>query len=576
MKKVFISYSHESDKHKAWVAKLAAKLRQQGIDAMIDRYAIPEEPWPQWMQNQILNSDITLLVCTKEYRLRFEGKSQAKGVTWEGLIANQILYDNRCKNKKFIAVLPSSEDIEFIPIPYKGYPYFVLYEQFKSLLRYLDGKAELDIPELAASPLEDKALQEAPKPPAKIDLGSGDNINYPMYIQANVYSPISGTISEYGVISSKILYEDRHWENITYQNRVLLTHDERISDKQSFLMVVEKQTREPILITSHTELVLKDSLKHGDFVEAHDKIATVYIPISNTYHPPYTVTRGETFAGVFRYSPYLRSSVWRILDGSLKDSQRIIKCRTNEKSGVCALEAQVSGTFHPNKGLDVGHSISIGDNLGQIDSDSGILPVVSTLEGIITTKPQTESTPVFVGKSLLEIRVSPNVADIQVEPVRGKHNGWFNLFAPADGHVSFNALNPGYIFGEQTVIATVYAKNVTLNLSISITEGEIMSLCCNEGDKVSYGDKLLSVRALKVNIISPLIGRFYLAPLPGAKPFVEVGDTIEPGQTVCMIEALKTEHRINNEYKAIVESIEFRDGDKVEWDSVLIRTKLIW
>ena len=64
---------------------------------------------------------------------------------------------------------------------------------------------------------------------------------------------------------------------------------------------------------------------------------------------------------------------------------------------------------------------------------------------------------------------------------------------------------------------------------------------------------------------SPMVGTFYRAPSPGSKPFVEVGDTVKAGQTVCIIEAMKVMNEIKAEVEGEVVSILIENGESVEF-----------
>ncbi|MCX5657648.1 MAG: acetyl-CoA carboxylase biotin carboxyl carrier protein, partial [Candidatus Omnitrophica bacterium] len=66
-------------------------------------------------------------------------------------------------------------------------------------------------------------------------------------------------------------------------------------------------------------------------------------------------------------------------------------------------------------------------------------------------------------------------------------------------------------------------------------------------------------------IKSPMIGTFYRTPHPDSPPFVEVGDIIEPGQVVCIIEAMKLMNEIKSELKGKVVKIMVNNSDPVEF-----------
>jgi acetyl-CoA carboxylase biotin carboxyl carrier protein len=69
---------------------------------------------------------------------------------------------------------------------------------------------------------------------------------------------------------------------------------------------------------------------------------------------------------------------------------------------------------------------------------------------------------------------------------------------------------------------------------------------------------------------SPMVGTFYRAPSPDAKPFVEIGDTVKSGQTVCIIEAMKLMNEIEADRDGIVKAILVENGQPVEYGEPLI------
>ena len=64
---------------------------------------------------------------------------------------------------------------------------------------------------------------------------------------------------------------------------------------------------------------------------------------------------------------------------------------------------------------------------------------------------------------------------------------------------------------------------------------------------------------------SPIVGTFYRAAEPGAKPFVSVGDTVRKGQVLCIIEAMKLMNEIDSEYDGEVTSIYVENGQAVQY-----------
>ena len=76
-----------------------------------------------------------------------------------------------------------------------------------------------------------------------------------------------------------------------------------------------------------------------------------------------------------------------------------------------------------------------------------------------------------------------------------------------------------------------------------------------------------------IRVKSPIIGTAYLAAEPGAKKFVEVGDKIKKGQTIMIVEAMKTMNHVPSTNDGIVKKILVNDGQPVEFGQTLIILK---
>ena len=77
-----------------------------------------------------------------------------------------------------------------------------------------------------------------------------------------------------------------------------------------------------------------------------------------------------------------------------------------------------------------------------------------------------------------------------------------------------------------------------------------------------------------VVVTSPMIGTYYARPAPGEQPFINVGDAVEVGQTVAIIEAMKIMNEIVAEHAGVVERVLVRDGEPVEYGHPLLRLRL--
>jgi acetyl-CoA carboxylase biotin carboxyl carrier protein len=70
-------------------------------------------------------------------------------------------------------------------------------------------------------------------------------------------------------------------------------------------------------------------------------------------------------------------------------------------------------------------------------------------------------------------------------------------------------------------------------------------------------------------VTSPMVGTFYRAPSPGADPFVQVGDSVKEGQTICIIEAMKLLNEIEADKAGVIKEILVENGQAVEYGQPL-------
>jgi hypothetical protein len=142
--RVFISYSHDSPEHMDMVLGLSDRLRDHGIDCLIDQYEIsPSEGWPRWTMKQVEDSRFVLIVCTEPYYRRVRGTEETGkglGAKWEGAIITQELYDSEANNNKFIPLLFSANDLPYIPVHLRGATRYILDEDYEELYRHLTNQ----------------------------------------------------------------------------------------------------------------------------------------------------------------------------------------------------------------------------------------------------------------------------------------------------------------------------------------------------------------------------------------------------------------------------------------------------
>ena len=193
--KVFISYSWDSEEHKEQVLSLANTLRNPwGIETDIDQYVrgkppfTPPQGWDLWMEKRIEWAEFVLIVCTETYKRRFRGDEEpglGRGVTWEGTIIRQRLYNDQLVNTKFIPVVFSSQDSTHVPTILNGNDKYVIKDErsFRDLCYRLRREPTLVIPEVSTAQL--------PSPPVPIFFTSPDLETEPPPVLLNVAETLS-------------------------------------------------------------------------------------------------------------------------------------------------------------------------------------------------------------------------------------------------------------------------------------------------------------------------------------------------------------------------------------------------
>ena len=128
-----------------------------------------------------------------------------------------------------------------------------------------------------------------------------------------------------------------------------------------------------------------------------------------------------------------------------------------------------------------------------------------------------------------------------------------NLFDQNQGH---NNLVSNASFDRQTI---TNQKSINDNVSIA-SEPEVPQVAPPG-------------RSDLAEITAPMVGTFYRAAAPGEEPFVEVGNNIKVGQTICILEAMKLMNEIESEFNAEIVEILVENGTPVEFGQVLMRVK---
>ncbi len=125
-----------------------------------------------------------------------------------------------------------------------------------------------------------------------------------------------------------------------------------------------------------------------------------------------------------------------------------------------------------------------------------------------------------------------------------------------DQNQVMNNLVSNTSFDKQTI-----ANQKTINDSLPVVNEPEMAQVAPPG------------RSDLTEITSPMVGTFYRAAAPGEEPFVEIGNNVKVGQTICILEAMKLMNEIESEFNAEIVEILVENGTPVEFGQVLMRVK---
>lgn len=610
LKRVFISYSHDSEEHRDWVLSFANQLRSNAIDAWIDRYvASPPEGWPRWMQRQLEEAECVLLVCTEPYKRRFEGREPVagKGAAWEGLLAEQILYDNLSRNRVFIPVVPPGGDTAHIPLALRPFTYYSLgaapgCAAYQALCRHIQGVPEVVPHPLPASvPLEALELladdrsevvagfaaaesepAEVAGADAELETGPGGE----PCTRIELLSPLAGHVYHSGVVSTKYGPEAPVWNTLVVDEKRLLGPEGEVRELQPFLVVVGLKTKEAVSIVANndTRLWVRDPVPHGTTVAVGDRIATLLISTESTADPPFIVSRGVSYGGVLKYRPRITDRFWRGVGPSTPLKEFVVtEHRTDPQSGVLDLLAPSAGVFEeaPRFHYRPGKPVRSGDCLGYILRGKHRTEVRSGHAGVLLATLVGATEAVHAGQALFRLRVAPPCLHLTVMPHATENAGWFQLFSPLAGQFQLEprsaAAHPlhdaGSSFERSVGICAVNTGDIVAKIGLDIA-GQIMEVNAVPGGQVRIGSPLLIVKAERVLVRAPMVGNFYRARYEEAPPYVEIGQRVTRGDSLCEIESSKLYNEIWAEYSGIVTEIHVENGDPVEYGQPLFTIAL--
>ena len=156
--KIFISYSHDSIEHKKWIMDLAIRMRNNGIDAIIDQWELkPGDDLPHFMETHLANADKVIMICSEKYVEK--ANSGTGGVGYEKMIITSNLLKNIDENK--IIPIVRQMSTKFLPTFLKSKLYIDFsknsdYEfSFDELIRTIHNSPIYKKPEIGNNPFKE-------------------------------------------------------------------------------------------------------------------------------------------------------------------------------------------------------------------------------------------------------------------------------------------------------------------------------------------------------------------------------------------------------------------------------------
>jgi len=161
-------------------------------------------------------------------------------------------------------------------------------------------------------------------------------------------------------------------------------------------------------------------------------------------------------------------------------------------------------------------------------------------------------------RELIQVVCSSGIAELEVQ--RGENRVWIKRTAAAAPAEAPAAIVAAAAAGPQVAVSPAVAP-----------APETVTVAAPQAAPPAGAPDLTDPALQPVK--SPIVGTFYEAPAPGAEPFVKVGDTVQAGQVLCIIEAMKLMNEIQAEISGTIVKRLVDNGQPVEYGEVLFLIK---
>jgi oxaloacetate decarboxylase alpha subunit len=176
-------------------------------------------------------------------------------------------------------------------------------------------------------------------------------------------------------------------------------------------------------------------------------------------------------------------------------------------------------------------------------------------------------------EELLLLGLFGDAAEALLRTIRGRARGREQLAEAGIGQARAERIRELVRIVQESAVAEVTIEEDDLRVSVRRTDDRVAAPAAEPA-----ADELFSAGAPRaaevVRVEAPMVGTFYRAPQPGAAPFVDVGDVVAAGQTLCLIEAMKLFNELKAEVDGIVRAVHVENAQAVEFGQLLFELEL--
>ena len=166
-----------------------------------------------------------------------------------------------------------------------------------------------------------------------------------------------------------------------------------------------------------------------------------------------------------------------------------------------------------------------------------------------------------------------------LEAIRGRHTGDDSLAASGVDQARAERIRELVRIVQESGVGEVSIEEGGMRVSVRRTPDPIEPVLAAAADNPAVAEEALPVPQPAgdgvVRVESPMVGTFYRAAQPGAPPFVEEGDAVGPGQTLCILEAMKLMNEVKADIEGVVRAIHVGNAEPVEFGQLLFELEPI-